>query len=111
MANWQDLFGIVKITMGPKTRENWISMSYTHITLELLCIFSKEIVHIVILARFFQDCENHNGVKKKGKLDINFICITLEPKLMCIFSKEIILIGKLASVISMNKILSFGLPF
>ena len=29
-------------------------------------------------------------------MDINVICITLEPKLLCIFSKEIILIGKLA---------------
>ena len=60
---------------------------------------------------FFRIVKITMGPKKKGKLDINFICITLEPKLMCIFSKEIILIGKLASVISMNKILSFGLPF
>ena len=72
MANWQDFFGIVKITMGPKTRENWISMSCTHITLELLCIFSKEIVHIVVLARFFQDRKNHNGAKKKGKIGYQF---------------------------------------
>ena len=28
-------------------------------------------------------------------MDINVICITLEPKLLCIFSKEIILTGKL----------------
>jgi hypothetical protein len=38
-----------------------------------LCLFSKEIILIGKLARFFQHRENHNWAKNQGKLDINVI--------------------------------------